>query len=36
MPHKWGKYRVRLTKGDLSKHEALVTDLLRRAYENRE
>jgi hypothetical protein len=37
MPYdkKWGKYRLRLTKSDLAKHESLVTDLLRRAHENR-
>ena len=36
MPYKWGKYRVRLTKADLPKHEAVIADLLKLAYENRE
>jgi hypothetical protein len=36
MPYKWNKYRVRLTKTDASKHEALLTDLMRRAYDSRE
>lgn len=35
MPYKWGKYRVRLTKADFAKHETLVVDLLKRAYEDR-
>lgn len=30
---KWGKYWIRLTKTDLTKNEALLSDLLRRAYE---
>lgn len=30
---KWGKYWVRLTRGDLSKNEALLDELLRKAYE---
>jgi hypothetical protein len=33
MPYKWNKYRVRLTKADAAKHEALVTDLMRHAYD---
>lgn len=36
MPYKSGKYRVRLTTADLSQHEALVTELLKKAYDNRE
>jgi hypothetical protein len=36
MPYKWNKYRVRLTKADAAKHEALITELMRRAYESRE
>ena len=32
MPHKYGKYRIRLTKADLAKHEPLITELLKRAY----
>jgi hypothetical protein len=35
MPYKWGKYRIRLTKADLSKHEALVSLLLQKTYEAR-
>lgn len=37
MPYdtKWGKYRIRLTEGDLAKHRELISDLLRRAHENR-
>ncbi len=37
MPYdrKWGKYRVRLTKADVVKHEKLVVELLKRAYEKR-
>lgn len=30
---RWGRYRVRLVKGDVKKHEAFLTDLLRRVYE---
>jgi hypothetical protein len=29
----WGRYRIRLTKDDLRKHEALLTELLKTAYE---
>ncbi len=36
MPYKWNKYRIRLTKADASKHEALLTDLMRRSYESSE
>jgi hypothetical protein len=36
MPYKWGKYRVRLTKADLAKQEAVIADLLKLAYDNRE
>jgi hypothetical protein len=35
MPYGWGRYRIRLTKADLAKHETLVHDLLRRAYDSR-
>jgi hypothetical protein len=37
MPYdkKWGKYRIRLTKADLAKHEKLVAEFLKRAHENR-
>jgi hypothetical protein len=37
MPYdkKWGKYRIRLTKADLAKHERLVVEFLKRAHENR-
>lgn len=31
MPYKWGKYRIRLTKTDLAKHERVIADLLKRA-----
>lgn len=30
---RWGRYRVRLAKGDVKKHETFVVNLLRRAYE---
>ena len=36
MPYKWSKYRVRLTRADATKHEGLLTELMRRAYESRE
>jgi hypothetical protein len=36
LPYKWGKYRVRVTKADLNKQEAVIADLLKLAYENRE
>lgn len=32
----WGRYRIRLTKGDIHKHEALLLDLLKKAYEARQ
>lgn len=35
MPYKWGKYRIRLTKADLSKHESTIAQLLKQAHENR-
>jgi hypothetical protein len=37
MPYdtKWGKYRIRLTKTDLAKHEKLVVEFLKRAHDNR-
>ncbi len=35
MPYKWGKYRIRLTKPDLAKHESVIADLLKQAYSNR-
>ena len=34
MPWKWGRYRIRLTRADLTKHEDVVVDLLERAYRN--
>lgn len=36
MPYKWGKYRVRLTRADLVKQEAVIADLLKRALDARE
>jgi hypothetical protein len=30
---KRGRYRIRLAKGDLKRHEALLTELLRKAYD---
>lgn len=36
MPHKWGRYRIRLTKSDLESHGVLVRELLRRAWEGRD
>ena len=30
---RWGRYRVRLVKGDVKKHEAFLTKRLRRVYE---
>jgi hypothetical protein len=30
---RWGRYRIRLAKGDLEKHEVLLQELMRRAYE---
>ncbi len=30
---RWGRYRIRLAKGDIRKHDALIRDLLRRAYD---
>ena len=36
LSYKYGKYRIRLTKADWAKHEALITELLRRAYQERE
>jgi hypothetical protein len=30
---RWGRYRIRLAKGDIQKHEPLLRDLLRTAYE---
>ncbi len=35
MPYKWDRYRIRLTKAELAKDENLVTDLLKRAFDNR-
>ncbi len=29
---RWGRYRIRLSKGDLKKHEQLLRDLLKQAY----
>ena len=34
MPYKWNKYRVRLTKTDAAKHEPLLSELMRRAYDS--
>ena len=31
---KWGRYRIRLSKGDIKKHSEFLTSLLRSAYEN--
>jgi hypothetical protein len=32
MPYtKWGRYRVRVTKADLAKHQDVVAELLKRA-----
>ena len=31
---KWGRYRIRLSKGDIKKHSAFLTNLLRSAHEN--
>lgn len=36
MPYKWNKYRVRVTKTDAAKHEPLLTELMRRAFDSRE
>jgi hypothetical protein len=36
MPYKWGKYRVRLTRADLVKHEGVIAELLKRALDARE
>jgi hypothetical protein len=36
MTYKWNKYRIRLTKRDASQHEALLTELMRRAYDTSE
>jgi Domain of unknown function (DUF5655) len=30
---RWGRYRIRLAKGDVKKHEALLRDLLKKAYD---
>jgi hypothetical protein len=30
---RWGRYRIRLVKGDITKHEVLLTELLKAAYE---
>ena len=32
MPYKWGKYRIRMHKSDLAKHQDLVVGLLKQAY----
>ena len=29
----WSRYRIRLAKGDVQKHEKLLKDLLRQSYE---
>lgn len=31
---RWGRYRIRLAKGDLKKHEVFLRELLQKAYEN--
>ncbi|MCK4415098.1 MAG: hypothetical protein KAY32_16320 [Candidatus Eisenbacteria sp.] len=31
--NKWGRYRIRLSEDDIAQHEAFLTDLLRKAYE---
>ncbi len=31
---KWGRYRIRLSKGDIKKHSEFLTNLLRSAHEN--
>lgn len=31
---KWGRYRIRLSKGDIKKHSEFLTNLLRNAYES--
>lgn len=31
---KWGRYRIRLSKGDVKKHSEFLTNLMRSAYEN--
>lgn len=31
---RWGRYRIRLSKGDIKKHESFLRDLLTKAYEN--
>lgn len=30
---RWGRYRIRLSKGDLKQHEVILRDLLKRAYD---
>jgi hypothetical protein len=30
---RWGRYRIRLSKGDIKKHEQTIKDLLKRAYQ---
>ena len=30
---RWGRYRIRLTKGDVQKHQVFLSNLLKRAYE---
>jgi len=30
---RWGRYRIRLAKGDVKKHETLLRDILKRAYD---
>lgn len=31
---KWSRYRIRLTKADVKKHEEFLTNFLKRAYNN--
>jgi hypothetical protein len=35
MPYKWGKYRIRLTRADFTKHESVIAELLKQAHQNR-
>jgi hypothetical protein len=33
---RWGRYRIRLAKGDIAKHREFLTDLLTRTHEGTE
>src|SRR4029078_7285200 len=35
MPYKWGKYRIRLTTADFTKHASVIAELLKQAHQNR-